>query len=66
MSIKEGHNMNSTLSIGGKEVPIHYNGSHYVVDLANIGIVLGNHATHVHLSIIPNNVTVELNSIDKE
>ena len=64
IKIKEGHKSGSALQIGGKEIPIEYNGSHYVVDITNIGDILGNHNTQVHIAMIPKNETVKLSEED--
>ena len=39
--IKESHNV-SQLNIGGKDIPMTYNGSHYTLNLKYLGILLGN------------------------
>ena len=65
ITVKEGLKTGSKLEIGGKLVPVSYNGSHYVVELIHIGEILGNKDISVHMSLIPKNVTVKLHEEDQ-
>ena len=53
------------LNIGGKGIPMRYNGSHYIMKLSEFGNLLGNSEVRVHLVDLPMNVSVKVNSKDK-
>ena len=65
IEIEEGHGSGSQLKIGGKQILMTYDGSHYTMDLKEIGDVLGSQIVTMHVAEIPNDVTVELNKCDQ-
>ena len=50
LKIEQDNGPGSQLNIGGKSVPIVYNGSHYIMDLEDIGVIFGNQTQRIHLS----------------